>query len=91
MSSSAVHTFTDPDDYSAAIRNAKSEVTVIGRGQFAAEITWIDLNRLFMQRFSDNLPRVAHLAGASGRVFISFRTQPGPSLLWGAAEQHCAT
>ena len=86
MSSSAVHTFTDPDDYAAAIRGTKAEVTVIGRGQFTAEITRIDLHRLWMQRFSDNLPRVGHSAGTSGRVIISLRTQPGPSLLWGNAE-----
>jgi AraC-like DNA-binding protein len=39
-----------------------------------------------MQRFADNLPRVAHSAGTGERVTISFRTQPGPSLLWGGAE-----
>ena len=63
MPSSAVHTFTDPDDYGATIRNTKAEVTVTGRGQFAAKITRIDLHRLWMQRFSDNLPRIAHSAG----------------------------
>ena len=86
MSSSAARTFSDPDDYAAAIRNTKAEVTVTGRGQFSAKIIRIDLHRLSMQRFSDNLPRVGHSAGKSGRVIISFRTQPGPSLLWGGAE-----
>ena len=41
-----------------------------------------------MQRFSDNLPRVGHSAAKSGRAIISFRTQAGPSLLWGGAEMH---
>ena len=44
------------------------------------------MHRLWMQRFSDNLPRVGHSAGSSGRVIVSFRTQPGPSLLWGSTE-----
>jgi AraC-like DNA-binding protein len=88
MPSSAVRTFTDPDDYAATIRATKAEVTVTGRGQFTAEIIRIDLHRLWMQRFSDNLPRVAHSAGKSGRTIISFRTHPGPSLLWGGAEMH---
>ena len=86
MLSSAVHTFTDPDDYAAKIRNTRAEVVVTERGEFTARITRIDLHRLWMQRFSDNLARVAHSAGTSGRVTISFRTQPGPSLLWGGTE-----
>ena len=86
MPSSAVRTFSDPDDYAAAIRATKAEVAVTGRGRFAAEIIRIDLHRLWMQRFSDNLPRIGHSAATSGRAIISFRTQPGPSLLAGAAE-----
>ena len=86
MPSSAVRTFTDPDDCAALIRNTKAEVTVTGRGEFTAQIISINLHRLWMQRFSDNLPRVGHSAGRSGRVIISFRTHPGPSLLWGGTE-----
>ena len=88
MPLSAVRTFTDPDDYAAAIRATKAEMTVTGRGEFAAKLIRIDLHRLWMQRFSDNLPRIGHSAGKSGRAIISFRTQPGPSLLWGGAEMH---
>jgi AraC-like DNA-binding protein len=86
MPSSAVHTFSDPDDYTASIRATKAEVTVTGRGQFTAKLTRIDLHRLWMQRFSDNLPRIGHSAATSGRATFSFRIQPGPSLLWGGAE-----
>ena len=52
MPSSAVRTFSDPDDYAASIRASKAEVTVTGRGQFTAKLTRIDLHRLWMQRFS---------------------------------------
>jgi AraC-like DNA-binding protein len=86
MPSSAVHTFTDPDDYAALIRNTEAEFTITERGHFSAKLTRIDLHRLWMQRFSDSLPRVAHSAGTGGRVTISFRAQPGPALLWGGAE-----
>src|ERR1700738_5713084 len=86
MPSSAVLTFTDPDDYAAAIRATRAELTVTGRGQFAAKLTRIDLHRLWMQRFSDNLPRVAHSAAQTGRAIISFRTEPGPSLLWSGVD-----
>jgi AraC-like DNA-binding protein len=88
MPSSAVRAFSDPDDYAAAIRATKAEVVVTGRGQFTAKVIRIDLDRLWMQRFSDNLPRVGHSASMRGRAIISFRTQPGPSLLLGTAEMH---
>jgi AraC-like DNA-binding protein len=86
MPSSAVHTFTDPDDYTASIRGAKAEVTVTGRGEFTAKLIRIDLHQLWMHRFSDNLPRIAHTSHLNGRAFILFRTQPGPSLLAGGLE-----
>src|SRR5262249_18624599 len=86
MPSSAVMTFSDPDGYAAAFRNANVDITVIGRGQFTAELTSIDLYRLQMQRYDENLPRVVHWAGTSERAVIAFRTEPGPSLLWGGAE-----
>jgi AraC-like DNA-binding protein len=88
MPSSAVLTFTDPDDYAAAIRCSKTEITVTSCGQFAAKFIRIDLPRLSMQRFSDNLPRIAHSATTSERAIISFRTDLGPSLLAGGTEMH---
>jgi len=90
MPSSAVHTFTDPDDYAAAIRAGTVELTVNGRGDFTAKLTRIDLHRVWMQRFSDKLPRILHSANFAGRAIISFRTQPGPSLLWGGVELQAA-
>ena len=86
MPSSAVRAFTDPDDYATAIRATRAELTVTGRGRFAAKLIRIDLHRLWMQRFSDNLPRIAHSASFPGRAIISFRIDPGPSLVWGGAE-----
>src|SRR6266404_2105671 len=86
MPSSAVRTFTDPDDYASAIRATRAELTVMGRGHFTAKLTRIDLHRLWMQRFFDSLPRTGHSAPASGRAIISFRTAPGPSLLWSGVE-----
>jgi AraC-like DNA-binding protein len=85
MPSSAVRTFSDPDDYAACIRNSTAEMTITGRGVFSAKLTRIDLHSLWMQRLSDNLPRIAHL-GAMERPAVTFRTRPGPSLLRGGVE-----
>ena len=81
MPSSAVQTFSDPDEYAAAIRATSTEFTVTGRGQFGAKLIRIDLHRLWLQRASDNLPRISHPTNIAGRAVLSFRTQPGPSLL----------
>ncbi len=86
MPSSAVRAFTDPDDYAAAIRQGTYELTVTERGHFAAKLTRIDLHRLWMQRFYDNLPRISEIAGWGGRAVIAFRTEPGPSLLSSGTE-----
>jgi hypothetical protein len=86
MLSSSVRTFTDPDDYATAIRQGTYQLTVTARGHFTARLTRIDLHRLWMQRFSDNLPRVSHITGWGGRAVFAFRTQPGPSLLSSGVE-----
>ena len=80
MPSSAVRNFTDPDDYAATIRQARVELTVTGRGHFAAQLIRIDLHRLWMQRFSESLPRIVHGTGLGGRAVITFRTNSGPSV-----------
>jgi hypothetical protein len=77
MSSSAVHTFANADDYAAAIRAATVEMTVTGRGPFTATLVRIDFYRLWMQRVSECLPRVLHMMAEPGRAGITFRTQPG--------------
>jgi hypothetical protein len=56
MPSSGVLTFTDPDDYTSAIRATNAEATVMGRGHFTARLTRIDLHRLWMQRFFPEPP-----------------------------------
>jgi AraC-like DNA-binding protein len=82
MPSSVVRTFSDPDDFAAAIRGTNAELTITGRGRFAAKLIRVDLHRLWMQRYFESLPRVLHTAlQPSGRAIISFRTRPGPSIL----------
>jgi hypothetical protein len=60
MPSSSVRTFTEPDEYAAAIRGSTIEISVTQRGLFKGDITRIDLDRLWLQRLSDNLSRTFH-------------------------------
>jgi AraC-like DNA-binding protein len=80
MPSSAVRTFTDPDEYATTIRGGIVELTVTERGDFNAKLTRIDLHCLWTQRFSENLSRVVHAANTPGRAGVQFCTAPGPSL-----------
>ena len=86
MPSSAVRTFTDPDEYVAVIRQGTVEPTTTGHGQFTAKLTRIDLHRLWMQRFEQNLSQILHVDGWGGRVSFTFRTHPGPHLFAGGFE-----
>ena len=86
MPSSAVRTFSDPDDYAASIRGTSAEMTVMGRGHFRAKLIQVELYRLRMQRFSDNLPRIAHSAAVTGRAIVNFRIRTGPSMLANGVE-----
>jgi AraC-like DNA-binding protein len=80
MPSSVVRTFTDPDDNAPSIRSTTAEVTITGRGNFKAKLIHIDLHRLWMNRFADNLPRITLCDDHPGYATISLRTHPGPSL-----------
>lgn len=56
--SSTCRTITESDEYAAAIVRALHRFTVTQRRMFSARLTLIDLHQLWMQRLSDNLPRV---------------------------------
>jgi AraC-like DNA-binding protein len=73
--SSSIRKFSDPDEYAARIRNTRAELTITARGKFAGELTRIEFHRMWMQRFSENLPRVAHSAPVTGRAYFGFVTR----------------
>ncbi|MGA2128153.1 MAG: helix-turn-helix domain-containing protein [Xanthobacteraceae bacterium] len=56
------------------LRGAEIEVLVTARGDFRAELTQIDLPRLWIQRGRETLPRIIHGAVSAGRAAISFVT-----------------
>ena len=83
MSTSAVWHFTDPDEFTARVRATSMELATTRPGRFAAKMIRIDLHRMWLQQFSDSLPRVAHFNHGPGRAIISFRTQAGPDITMG--------
>src|SRR5262245_13380374 len=85
MPSSAVHTFTDPGEYAAAIRATTIDLTVTGRGHFIGKRTRIDLHRLWMQRLSEHISRVVHSAS-----LLDAPSSPSEYMLWSGADLHPA-
>jgi hypothetical protein len=76
MPDSAVLTFTDPDAYYAAIRDAQAQGVVTGRGKFRAELTRVDFHRLSIHRGEESLPRIANSAINPKLYAIIFATNP---------------
>lgn len=81
MPSSAVLTFTEPDAYYAAIRTAEVKGVVTARGDYRAELTRIELHRLWMQRGVEDLPRVMNVRRRDPRVAVFFMTEQEQSPL----------
>jgi AraC-like DNA-binding protein len=86
MLSSAVRSYTDTESYAKALPHNTIELHITRPGEFKASTTLITLHNLGVQRFADNLPRVAHAALPPGRAIISFRTERGPDLFWGGQQ-----
>jgi AraC-like DNA-binding protein len=80
MPSSAVQTFTDPDEYAAAMRQGTVKLTIMQRGNFTAKLTRIDLHRLWMQRYSTTLEWTSHIDYWGEQATLAFQTAPGPNL-----------
>ena len=72
MPSSRVLFFADPRPYQPAVRAAEVEVFNTAEGEFRAELTQINLHRLWMQRGWESLPRVFHCAVSATRSPIVF-------------------
>ncbi|MBV9250729.1 MAG: helix-turn-helix domain-containing protein [Acetobacteraceae bacterium] len=72
MLSSASFSFIDPHQYQATLRAADVEFMIMARGEFWAELTRIDLHRLWMQRGSQALPCVTHAKFHKDRCPIFF-------------------
>ena len=77
MPSSAIRTFSDPDDYFAGIRNLQIEGLITRRGEFRAELKRIDLHRLWTHRYAEILPRIMKVTPSGMRAPIVFATDDG--------------
>jgi AraC-like DNA-binding protein len=87
MPSSATLRFTDPAAYQAAIRPARVELCLTGRGEFHAQLTQIELGRLWIQAGAESLPRISNTLTSAKRPPIIFLTDAAqPSFRYGGME-----
>ncbi len=83
---SRVRRFSDPDEYTGAVRWTKAELVVTKPGRFSSKLTSIALSRTLAHRFTEALPRVLRSYHASNRALIFLNTERGAGLFAGAAE-----
>jgi AraC-like DNA-binding protein len=79
MPSSWVRTFTDADDFGAAMRTSHTVFNVTERGAYRAHLTGAVLHNLLIQRISDNRARTFHTELIADRICLAFEMQPGPA------------
>jgi len=72
MPSSRVLLFTDPLSYQVTLHGAEVELFVATKGEFRAELTQINLHKLWMQRADETLPRILQSAVSTKRAPIVF-------------------
>src|SRR5215468_6369068 len=76
MSSSAFRTFTDLDAFHAAFRDMRAESVITGRGNFRADFTTVQLDRLSLHDAEETLPRTAYSAVDPRQFVIGFISDP---------------
>jgi hypothetical protein len=62
--------FVDPDQYQAAIRGADHLLSFLGRGEFRADVTTIEVGQVMLQRGRENLPRLSSSGMPPNKVGI---------------------
>jgi AraC-like DNA-binding protein len=72
MPNSSVTTFRDPYDFQNTLRGAEFRSVINAAGDYHAELTRIDLHRLWMQHSRQSLGQVIHYALPKDRVAIHF-------------------
>ena len=82
MPSSVIAHYSDPDHYATSIRGCDTTVLVKGRGPFSAELTKIDLDRLWMQQGRTSASVLERCAASPVRAIVFFLTEPSEAPMY---------
>jgi AraC-like DNA-binding protein len=81
---SVASVFGNPDDFQAALRaDGVLSLLVIGRGQFRARLTQVELNHLRLAAGEEELSRIAFVAVPADTVVVSLPIGDRPAPIWG--------
>jgi len=76
-------TFTEVEDFVAAVQEARIELMVTSPGVFWARLTRVILPDLHLLALSESLPRTAYIALSPERVCVAFPLDSDLSSVWG--------
>jgi AraC-like DNA-binding protein len=81
-------TFTNPDDYQAAIGISGASFTLLltGSTAFKARLTWLQLRHLHLLSARESVPRIACVTLPPARAFVSLPVSANAALIWGGVE-----
>ncbi len=85
MTDNGTATYTNPDDYQAAIERANIKLTITAGADFEARLTWLKLHNLRVFRGYEKFPIIAYISFPSARASVSFPTAVSASI-WGGFE-----
>jgi AraC-like DNA-binding protein len=85
MTDNGTATYTNPEDYQAAIERANLKLTITAGADFKAYLTWLKLRNLRVLRGCETLPVIAYISLPSALAFVSFPTA-GSSPVWDGLE-----
>jgi len=102
MPQSAIFRSSDPYDHQRSLRAEAVDLVVTAPGDFRGEVTRIDVDRLWLQRSHESLPRVLHSAVSKTRNGIFFLADaqqaptchagkefpPGSMMVYSAGAEH---
>ena len=89
MPGSAISTFSEPDDFAAALCDGGSlDLLVIDRGPFRARLTRIALHRLCISSAEEHLSRIAFISLQPGIVRVSMPMKQNAPLVCGGIRVH---
>jgi AraC-like DNA-binding protein len=86
MPDSVTSSFSEPDDFEAALRDDGCVgLLITGRGRFSAHLTHVALQTLRMSATEERVPRIALMAAPIDRVLIGFSIDGTPPVCGGMA------
>ena len=86
MTESGTATFTNPDDYCAAIRGAHVNLILTGPGDFKARLTWLKLRHVHVVHGRESVARIAYVSLQPNRAFVSFLQSSETPPIWNGIE-----